>query len=317
MPGPGGGSHGGGGSRGGGNSHSGGFGGGSSHHGGGFGGGAPHHGGAFGGGHRPPPPHHGGFHGGWHRPPRHYYGGGCFSSILLTVIAIVILITFLFSYARTTVSTVIDGGISVYDENVLQDYADSQYAAAFGGSSSYEDNILLLFLTEDDHYQDYYYIAWVGDHIVTDINYLFGSNDTELGHAISNAVNQNSYKYSLDSDLAHVVESMQSQITQMGLSSSFNCEENHIQANSRLINHTALDMTEDTVNTALERFTAATGIPMVIAVSEIEIVFPRQLSSSTVISIVAILAILIVCVVALLRKRTQKDSQPPVNGPEF
>ena len=95
-----------------------------------------------------------------------------------------------------------------YDENVFQDYADSQYRKEFSGTSGYEDNILLVFLTEDEEYYDYYYIAWVGDHIVTDVNYLFGNEQTELGEAIGNHVNASSYKYSLDSNLAQVVEAM-------------------------------------------------------------------------------------------------------------
>ena len=160
-----------------------------------------------------------------------------------------------------------------YDENTFQDYADEQYKKEFGSSSAYEDNILLVVLTEDENYYDYYYIAWVGDHIVTDINYLFGDNDTELGEAMADSINENSYKYSLDSNLAQVVESMENEIVSMGLTSSFSCSENHAQVESHLTNHTNIDMTEDTVNTALQSFTDATGIPIVIVVEEISEVF--------------------------------------------
>ena len=159
-----------------------------------------------------------------------------------------------------------------YDEEILQDFADEQYAAEFGNSTAYEDNLLLVFLTAEDYY-DFYYIAWVGDHIVTDINYMFGNEQTELGHALGSNINETSYKYSLDSDLAGVVDTMTQEIVAKGLNTSFGCEENHVQVESHLTNKTDISMTEDTVNEALKKFTETTGIPAVIVVEDMEDVF--------------------------------------------
>lgn len=291
MPGPGGGAHGGGGSRGGG-SH-GGFGGpGGGPH-GGFGG--PMGGGPRGGFGGPMGGPHGGFRdpmGGprgfwgprWHRGPRYYGGGGCLSGIIGTIFSLVIVIAIVISLFGTMVGSCAArfGGSKtqsenysaelLYDEEALQDFADAQYKAEFKKSTAYEDNLLLVVLISDDYYE-YSYIAWVGDHIATDINYLFGNEETELGQAMENCINSNSYKYSLDSNLAQVVESMEKEITSQGLSSSFKCEEQHVQVESHLTNKTKLSMTEETVNDALQQFTETTGIPMVIVVEDMDQVF--------------------------------------------
>lgn len=273
MPGPGGGAHGGGGSRGGGGFSGGGFSGGAHRPNGGFNGGFNHH---PGGGHRPPH-HHVGHHyhgphfgGGWYRRPRYYGGGGCFSGLIIVAIFILF---FIYSIIPSNNVEYIDSEVEIYDENIFQDYANDQYKKEFSTTSAYEDNILLVFLTEDENYYDYYYIAWVGDHIATDINYMFGNENTELGYAISNAINTNSYKYSLDSNIAQIVEYMENEIIAKNLNSSFNCNEDNAGYVSHLTNKTFIEMTEDTVNTALQHFTDSTGIPIVVVVEDIDEVF--------------------------------------------
>lgn len=331
MAGPGGGSRGGGGFSGG--SRGGSFGGGT-RGGGGF------HGGGF-GGHRPPPgggmhrPSHGGgfYGGGWHRRPRHYGGGGgCLngicSLIFVPIVLTIFAVTFLFSSIQGKLTVPSDSGVVGYDENVFQDYADTQYNAEFGRSAAYEDNILLVFLTEDEAYYDYYYIAWVGDHIATDINYMFGNEETELGQAIADSVNVTSYKYSLDANLAQVVEALEKQIVSQGLASSFTCDEDHTQVKSHLTNKTSLDLTEDTVNAALQRFTDATGIPIVIVVDDIVDVFKtdmpvRSASAVSVFTIVIAIALVVLAVwliVRSIRKRNEKDddsNERTYTGPEL
>ena len=367
MAGPGGGSRGSGGFRGGSPGGSrGGFNGGSrggfsGRPGGSFGGHRPSPGGGmhrppFGGGMHHPPPRGGFYGGGWHPRPRHYGGGngGCLggmcSVILLPVILIFFAVVMLISAIGGNLvierepapnDTYYDSGLSVqYDENVFQDYANTQYEAAFGQSSAYEDNILLVFLTEDEEYYDYCYIAWVGDHIETDINYLFGSDETELGQAISDSVNAASYKYSLDSDLARVVQTMQKHVASLGLPGSFQCDENRSRSRSYLINDSTLDLTEDTVNTALQSFTDATGIPMVIVVEDMADVFgrsqsisdfeghtdnidaPRQseISAFSVVIAICLAALAVWLIVRAIRKRRDRDSEDDkrtYTGPEL
>lgn len=314
MPGPGGGSHGGGGFSGG--SHGGGF------HGGGFhGGGMPlrrHF--------RPP------YHGGWHRPPRHY-GSGCSFGFIAIIAIIIISITAMSSLGIVFINRVfpfanqpnysyeevIEG--TQYDENVFQDYANTQYKNEFGQADAYEDNILLVFLTEDNTYSDYYYIAWIGDHIDTDINYMFGNEETVFGRTILNTINTSSYKYSLDSNIADIVTEMSNEISNLGLDTSFKCEENHNKITSHLTNNTSIEFTEDTVNTALEEFTKTTGIPIVIVVDDMDNVFPVNQIQTTqpirnttisilpIIEIVFIIVLIIVIFVVLIKRKKKIDAE--------
>ncbi len=334
MPGPGGGSHGGGGGRPGGG---GGRPGGGGHPGGGrpggFGGGRP--GGFGGGGYRPP---HGGF--GGPRPPRHHWGygwrggffgrpyygggGGCLGGMFNLIIGGVIglfVIIFLFGGMLSGCFRSVGGFYedttqvsNAYDENTFQAYADSCYMEEFGSSTAYEDNILLVFLTDEDCY-DYYFIAWVGDHIETDINYLFGNNQTALGRAIASSVNTASYRYSLDSNLADVTKRMITEIEALNLEDSYTCTENHVQVKSHLTNKTDLPMTVETVEKALTEFTEKTGIPMVIVVEDMADVFGGNTQAATAAStgnsillIILVAAVVVIVAVVIIRSKRSKEN---------
>ena len=271
MAGPGGGSRGGGGGRG--------FGGGGSFGGGSFGGGGRGFGGGYHGGYH----HH---HHHYHRPrgfygffgPRFYYGGGggCLGVLLAPIIMAVIALSLIFS----SFTSLMQGGTVNYSEEALQNYANAQYMEAFGDSTSYEDNILLVLLVEEENYDEYSYIAWVGDHVDRDINYMFGGDQTELGRAIWNSsINSKSYKYSLAQGLSSVVDTMAKRVSSLGLDSSFICDENHNQVESKLINNSAIDITASTVERSLDDFTAKTGISIVVVVEEAEEVFGRRMAS--------------------------------------
>lgn len=302
MPGPGGGGHGGGGGRGFGG---GGFGG------GGFGGGG-FHGGFHGGGFRPRP--HFGWGWGWHRP--YYYGGGCFSGLLSMLIApiliLVLVVTSLISMVGGGISSLSQGGNIQYNEEALQDYADGQYAALFG-NEAYEDNLLIVFLTHEDNYS-YSYIAWVGDHVVSDVNNLMGNQYTALGQAMEQCINASNYKYSLDSNLAQVMERLTQQVQGMQLPSSFSCQENTTQSSPGLRNYSNLSLTEATVNDAIAEFTAATGIPTAIVVEDMEAVFEKVLPTESIL-VLAILGIgAIVAIVVIVRKARRRNSAQKDNG---
>ena len=339
MPGPGGGGHGGGGGRGGGFGGGGGFHGGG---GGGFHGGGGRPGGGFHGGGHPGGGFHGGMHhhppmgGGWFRGPRYYGGGGCCGGALLGPIVIILFVAFMIIYmiapaGNNNVDYYYSEGYEsadgiVYDEEVLQDYADEQYADAFGAYDGYEDNLLIVFLTSEDYY-DFYYIAWVGDHIQDDVSDLLGNNDTLLGETMLECINETNYKYSLDADLAAVMKAMAEEITNLGLESNYECTEDHSQTPSKLINHTDLPLTDDTVNDALTAFTQATGIPAVIVVEEASNVFETQsvstpdnvvsvtgssksrISITSVLLVAALVIIVIVLIVSLTKKKKNNTNK--------
>ncbi len=304
MAGPGGGSRGGGGGRGGS------FGGG-----GGFGGGG-RRGGGFGGPRGPmfrPRPMFGmGWGWGWRRGPYYYGGGGCLGGLLgmlmLPFLLVLLAIVLVISALGSSLMLLKDGGMVPYNEETFQDYANDQYYQAFGGQSGVEDNILIVFLTAENNY-DYCYIGWVGDHVHGDVNYLFGAEGTALGNAISSSVPEN-YKYSLDSNLAMVTERMASAINRLQLRSNFRCDESHGAAQSKLINHSALPITGETVNMALEQFTEETGISIAIVVDEMEDVFGKSMPTSAIITLVIAGAVVIFAGYMVIRAIIQKKKNP-------
>ena len=278
MAGPGGG----GGSRGGGGFGGGSFGGGSRGGSGGFGGGSfgGSHGGSFGGSHNGGSfgGHHGGHFGGhhhhhhgphfWGPRRRTYVGGGCSSIIFIAVFIIFMIAFFMIPKEGITIDF---GEEDMYDEATMQEYANDKYMQYFGSSSAVEDNILLVFLT-NEACDGYYTIAWIGDNIADDINYMFGEY-TEYGDALYNNVDEY-FAYSFDSDLADVIETMTKHITNLGLDSSFYWESDRSNlADSKFVNMTSMDLTTEIVHIALTDFTAKTGIPMVVVVDSAEKVF--------------------------------------------
>ncbi len=307
MPGPGGGARGGGGGRGGfgGGSH-GGFGGG-----GGFGGPRP-------GGHGPRGGFHGPHMGGWHHRPRHWgwgwhrgphYGGGCLGGlmgiIMVPLILIILLIAIIGSVFTGGLSANSQGSSVQYDEEALQDYADDRYAEIFS-SSAYEDNLLIVFLIDEGHY-NYSYIAWVGDHIADDINFMFGSNSTQLGQAMSTCINETNYKYSLDSNLAQVFRTMTTSVTNLGISSSFTCKEERT-ASYTFINDTELQMTKSTVEDALKTFSESTGIPTALVVDDMADVFPKNDTSALKIGAIVLIVVVAVIIIVTVSSRKRKKS---------
>lgn len=230
--------------------------------------------------------------------------------IILVFLAIMLIFSSISSLG-VAFGDVASGGSVTYREEMMQDYADSQYAEIFGSSTAYEDNILIVFLVDEDLYQ-YQFIAWVGDHVETDINRMFGNNQTELGRAFASSVAEN-YKYSLDSNLAMAVETMEDQILAKELGSSFKCQEDHAQVGSKMINKTELPLTEATVNDALAKFTESTGIPLVVVVEDSQDVFGKQIAASSILTLI-IAGVLIVVAIVLFVKAVKKSKEDPPKG---
>ena len=285
MPGPGGGGRGGG------------FGGGSFGGGGGFGGG-------FGGGRRP-----GGY--GYYRPYGFGFfglGGGLLSIFFMPFILILFAAIILFTTVFGAFGSIAEGGVTDYQEKQFQDYANTEYRKAFGASTAYEDNILLVFLTNEDA-DDYYCIAWVGDHIKPQINELFGNERTPLGTAMYQSINTSGYWYSLDSNLALAVSKMTDCVMAEGVN-SFSCEEQHVQVESKLINYGTFDLSEETVNSALREFTEETGITMSIVVDDMNNVFDVDYSSMImgIIIVILFVGLAVFFIVKGLKNRKRQGS---------
>lgn len=222
--------------------------------------------------------------------------------LILPIFLILFAGLLIFSTVGSAFTNVTRGGVSTYDEYKFQDYADSQYAAEFGSTKDYEDNLLIVFLVEDEEYYDYSFIAWVGDHVNPRISDMFGSNQTKFGRAIQNsAINSQTYKYSLDSGIASVMTTMQGHISALDLDSSYTCSNDKHDYKSHLTNKTSIDLTESTVNTALEEFTAKTGIPVVVVVEDIEEVFPKTIDVMDIIVVIISIGLIVAAIVLIVK----------------
>lgn len=201
---------------------------------------------------------------------------------------------------------------SNYNEAAFQDYTDDLYAQYFSASEDYEDHILLVVLTEEDHY-GFYYMAWVGDHVNSRINYMLGNNETELGRAMNSCINETNYKYSLDSDLRQVMTTMADQIAALNLETPYTCGNHYDTPEVKFVNNTQLAMTEATVMEGLNAFAEKTGLPLVLVVEDAADVFvveKQQGSGLRVVSIV-LLVIIVVLIVVLLLARKKKPATDP------
>ena len=300
MPGPGGGSRGGGfggGSRGGGGfsggGRPGGFGGGS------YGGPRP---GGFGGPHHHHHHHHRPFgffpFFGFRRPYYGYgYGGGCLGGLLglsampiIIIFVVISLLISIFGAVGSSISNVSNGGQVVYNESTMEDYAKVEYAREFNSAKEYEDNILIVFLV-DEECKGYYTIAYVGNNITDEIYSMFGNEYTEFGTQMLGSINSY-YKNSLSKNLATVVNGMTDKVVNLKLKSSF-IDEYGSPAGyvSHVTNKSNLSLDERTLNSALEDFTAETDIPMVIVVDDMEEVFGKTVFGTDIMTIVACVAL--------------------------
>lgn len=240
----------------------------------------------------------GGWGWGWHRGPRYYGGGGCLGGLLgmlmLPILLVITAIILVFSSLASSFTILSDGGIVPYNEETFQDYANQQYLAEYGSS---EDGIVVVFLTAENNY-DFCYIGWVGNHVATDVNYLFGADETALGREIQSAVPDN-YKYSLSSNLTNVTNRMATHVT--GVNTDYICQESQDGMKSRLVNYSALSLDAETVNMALAAFTEQTGIPMTIVVDEMEDVFGKTIPAGVIITLIIAAVIVIVAIVLVVK----------------
>lgn len=300
----------------GGGARGGGFSGGGGRSGGGFSGGGGFRGGHSGAHHHHHHHHHGGF---WFFGPRRYYGygGGCLGGLAGLILAPIIMIAFAVILFATTAgsafSSIANGGSVIYDEMKFQDYANDVYYSEFGAYDGVEDNILIVFLV-DDEAVEFSCIAWVGDNIKTDVNYMFGAEDTEFGDAVLSSINQSTYKYSLSQNLAAVMEKMTEEVEALGLSTPFKnpIEKTNVRQ-SYINNKSPLSINESTVNAPLAEFTEKTSIPVVITVDTMENVFGKTVMTSDLLFVILSIGLLVLGIFLIIKsirdaKRAKVDN---------
>lgn len=208
----------------------------------------------------------------------------------------------------SSISNVVNGGQILYDEPQMEDYANRQYAAEFKDAKDYEDNILIVFLA-DESYEGYYTIAWVGDNIANDINYMFGNEYTEFGQEMTGNINSY-FEHSLSKNLASVVDGMTDEIINLGLKSSF-IEENGSPAGyvSHVTNNSSLSVNEETINRALTDFTEETDIPIVIVIDDIDNVFDKTIDGADIFTVILAVIISGVAIYLIVKAFKNKDDR--------
>jgi len=220
---------------------------------------------------------------------------------------------FIYSSIGSLTAEIANGGKIQYNEAQFQKYADEQYQKEFGTSTAYEDNLLIVFLTNEEA-NGYYTIAWIGDNIQTSIINMFGNQNTEFGRTVTANVNQSYFAYSIDSNLAAVMDTMTEKITALGLDSSFKTESDRSKmTQSHMTNYSALSVSSNTVNPSLENFTEKTGIPAVIVIDNVENVFEKSFSFGTIITLIIMVVLVILSIWWIIRavktRRKYKDGE--------
>ena len=291
MPGPGGGSRGGGfggGSRGGGR-------------GGGFGGGS--RGGGFGGGHHGGHHHHHHHHYGrriYFGGPRRYYGGGgggfggLIAVVILSLLIFCIVSGSFLSSARASLNNLLNGGTVEYDETVMQEYGQKKYYEAFHYSNEYEANILIVFLINDER-DGYYAYACVGNNLNKDVRDMFGDERTVFGRTVLDSINDEYYNYSLSTSMKDIIDTMKIHVRSVdkdfyGNASNF----------SVIKNYSDMRLSESTVNTSLQSFTDETGIGIAYVVENMDEVFGRKIAVGDIIAVLVGAVIIAVMVIVLI-----------------
>ena len=70
---------------------------------------------------------------------------------------------------------------------------------------------------------------------------------------------------------------------------------------SHLTNHSRLNMNEKTVNSALEKFTEATGISIVIVVDDMEAVFGKSFTGEDIFTIIIMVGLVILAIYLIVK----------------
>lgn len=227
--------------------------------------------------------------------------------IFVPVIMIILIIFMLIGSFGSALGNVASGGQVIYDESVMQEYADDRYYEVFGEYENYENNLLVVFLTNEE-YDGYYAIAWAGFNLESQIYNLFGDERAAFSQMLLSTVNDTYYKNSLSKDLQMTMDKLATKIESFGLSDSFDDEfvYNGEMPPSRLVNYSTLDMSEDLVNSALSDFTERTGIPAVIVVDEMEEAIGKKLLVQDIFLVVILIGLVALVIFMIVKAIKEK-----------
>ncbi len=227
--------------------------------------------------------------------------------IFVPVVMIVLILFMLIGSFGTALGNVAGGGQVIYDESVMQEYADERYAEVFGNYENYENNLLVVFLTNEE-YDGYYAIAWAGYNLEPQIYNLFGDERAAFSQMMLTTVNDTYYEKSLSKDLEMTMDKLATKIESFGLSDSFDDDLAYTgeMPPSRLVNHSTLTMSDELVNGALEDFTARTGIPAVIVVDEMEEAIGKTLLMQDIFLVIILIGLVALVIFMIVKAVKEK-----------
>ncbi|MBQ8288143.1 MAG: hypothetical protein IJX76_05155 [Clostridia bacterium] len=203
------------------------------------------------------------------------------------------------------------GDGAIYDEEILQEYADEQYAAEFAASPALEDNLLIVILVEPDC-QEYHYYARVGSHVAPELAELYAHNDSAFSRAIYEAVEQGSYENSLSGDLVNLLSRMDDATWEAYDDRLVICQETSTN-DDRLINRTDLELRVGTINRQLKKTTFST----VLLVEDMREVYGYHIPlKELLIAITTLLAVagIVLRVIRLFRRSSVGEEKTPEGG---
>ena len=133
---------------------------------------------------------------------------------------------------------------------------------------------------------------------------MFGNEQTELGRAIYNAI-PDYYEHSLTKDLSSIVDSMRKEVTRLGNTDNYICNEDYRAPINKLVNTSTVNVDSETVTMALNKFTQETGISISIVIDEQVDVYGKTMRAETIIYAligVALIVLAIVLIVKIIKK---------------
>ena len=223
--------------------------------------------------------------------------------ILVPVIMLIFVGMMLISSFGSAFSNVASGGQVIYDEPVMQEYADDRYKEIFGSTD--DSSILVVFLTNEEC-DGYYAIAWVGYDLKPEIYDLFGGESAPFSQMMLSTVNPTYYGKSLPGDFSSTMNKLASRIESFGFDSSYKPGKSAGHTQSRLVNYSSLEISESVVNESLKDFTDRTGIPAVILVDEMEEAIGKTLRTNDIILVVIFVALLAFVVFLVVKAYREK-----------
>ena len=209
--------------------------------------------------------------------------------IFVPIIMLIFVGMMLISSFGTAIGNVASGGQVMYEESVMQEYADDRYKEIFGATD--DSSILVVFLTNEEC-DGYYAIAWVGYDLKPEIYDLFGGESAPFSQMMLSTINSTYYGKSLPGDFSSTMNKLASRIESFGYDSSYKPGKHAGYTQSRLVNYSSLDISESVVNESLEDFTERTGIPAVILVDEMEDALGKYIRRQDIILVVIFVALL-------------------------